>query len=331
MHPSCRALILAGLLLVAGGAHAQASKPETAAVAEARVLLDTYYGKRANLVQAGTLLLNAYVADRRDPHVFVQAARATIMGGYRVLPWAAEGYAALLDHAIALDPAHAKAHILRAEAFNIERKPAQELASLDRARALGTQDPWLQMGYARYFFAAGRKAEGLAMLREVEKRGKGTTPSEQKAYIEALYRLTRRAWGTPDYDQTLARNAAVVLKERHPDDGFGAQNFADLFLYEHRYDEAIVFARAAVASMDTPSARVTLCAALYAQAATHNAMHRAVGGPRDRIDAPLKEAAALQVPRRDVWQYFQRWNRTDSRFEVMMETIAALPDPPPAR
>ena len=75
MNPRRCALIVSCMLVVAPTAWAQGSKPEMPAVAEARLLLDTYYGKEENLAKAATLLAEAYAADNRDPHVFVQAAR----------------------------------------------------------------------------------------------------------------------------------------------------------------------------------------------------------------------------------------------------------------
>jgi tetratricopeptide (TPR) repeat protein len=258
-----------------------------------------------------------------------RAPGVTIMGGdvsFRLAESPGNGvkrlerYAHLLDRAIALDPANPKAHILRAEAFHHANRYDRELASLNRAKALGTPDPWLLMGYGRYYLQVGDYVEAYLAYEEVSRRGHGSTPSQTKAYVNALVALSRLKVGDQPRAERLKHYAPLALNARHPDDGWTPQEFAFEFLHDGMHDEAIKYARAALKSMDFSNARMTLGAALYAKAA---ALHRA-GAPTAQLQSLVDEARSLGVDKRTAVAYLVKNEMVDA---LRAEALGRLPVP----
>ncbi|MBQ0958992.1 hypothetical protein KAK06_08470 [Ideonella sp. 4Y11] len=92
-------------------------------VAQAKSAIDTSYGDAQHLNRAAPVLLKAMSAEPGNAAICVQAARLTIKGGPVVAsqfqPGTVEAYIEPIDKALALDPAHQKAHILKAQVHDI--------------------------------------------------------------------------------------------------------------------------------------------------------------------------------------------------------------------
>ena len=255
--------------LIAGGALA-ADAGAASGLGEAKELLDTYYGGRENLRRAGELLEQAHAHDPASAAVYVQAARLAVMGGHIVgrafRENTVEAYHALLDKALSLDPANPKAFILKAEAHNLQKNHAAEKAALDRAQALGTTDAWLWMGYGRYHRAVRDSAAAFAAFSKAEEMGPGRTSEQRKAYVASLSALADFSEPTGEPIR-LKELAALAWRERHPADAWVLAGFADRFLQEGLFDDALVHGREAMRTMDHGYARRALAAALYGKAA----------------------------------------------------------------
>lgn len=271
-----KALIHAALILLlsapVGWATAQPPvSKESSTVAQARELVDTYYGKQVNLLQATQLLEQAYKEDPRDANVFVQAARITVMGGHikfeNFEPGTFARYGALLDRALTLDPANPKAHILKAQVFERKGDFKNQLSELERARGLGTSDPWLQIGLGRYFMNVGVFPQAYAQFRAVELRGPGETASERKAFVAAMFELFKLEMYGENRAAKLREYAEAASAARHPDDAWTPHGLAEYFIDVEQFDVAVGYAREALQTMNFGAGRLTLAAALYAQAA----------------------------------------------------------------
>jgi tetratricopeptide (TPR) repeat protein len=302
--PRLRAWCLAVLLAVCV-LHVHAA-PETPDVAQARELVDTYYGNRDQLTRAAVLLQKAYQRNAKDPHVFVQAARITILGGHLsfadFVPGTVEAYGALLDRALALDPEHAKAHILRAEAFNIAGRYEDEKRELDAARALGSPDPWLLIGYSRYHRATGEALQGYQYDIYVKEGGPGTTASERKAYVKALLDLSDIRLGDQSWADWHTELAAEALKQRHPADAWTPLSWAELFFERERFDDAISHARVALDTMKFGMGYQVLAASLCARAA--QLVRAGYPATSPVVQELLAEAKSTGVPRERVLAFF---------------------------
>lgn len=266
MIHSIRRWACSALLLAMGAT--QAATPE---VLQARELLDGYYGRSQRLAQAAGLLQTA-LQEQSDPdaETCVEVARLIVMGGHIVAekfrPSTVERYHEWLDKALEADPSNPKAHILKAEAYAIQHRYADEKAELDRAKKAGTKDPWLEVGYAKYYGHVGDNTAAYYTLDAVREAGPGTTASQRKAFIAALQELSSfKVPGDPKAE--LRALADLARKERSPEDAWVLGNFADSFIFHAMFDDAIAFAREAVSVMDYGAGRLSLAAALYGKAA----------------------------------------------------------------
>ncbi len=285
---------------------------------DAKVLLDTYFGDRQNLEQASALLTKALAADDKDPDVFVQAARLTIKGGHVVYsqyqPGAVDAYEELIDRAIKLDSKHTKAHILRAEAFSLRKNYTAQKEALDRARELGSKDPWLSIGYANYCTNIKDSCE-FNHLRNVQALGPGTTADSRNAYVASLKSLARYK-PQPGVVPDLKSIAESARKERNPSDAWTLGTFADRFIFRGMFDDAIAYSREALAVMDYGAGRLTLAAALYGKAA-----ERQAAGDLEAADPLIREAMALNFAKADV---LDRLSDSSSSVERLMPILKKI-------
>lgn len=309
-------LALSSLQAVAG--------PESPEVAQARELVDTYYGDTSILRRAAALLQKAYEQNPDDSHIYLQAARVTVMGGHlsfgRFANGTLESYASLLDRALALDPKNAKAHILKAEAFNLAGRHYEELLELDAAKALGTPDPWLLMGYGRYYIATNEALRGYQFYIDVKERGPGRTASERKAYVQAVTNMRRLKIGDRSQAELQTELAALALKERYPTDAWTPLTWAEEFFERERFDDAIFYSREALRTMKFPAAYKVLSAALYVKAAV--LVHQGVPETAPQIQVLIEEARGTGVPPERVLAYFVEYRdhrSTIPRYRALVE------------
>lgn len=246
------------------------SAAATPGVDKARELLDGYYGQPERLTQAAAILKDELQRNPKDAQVCVEVARLTIKGGHIVEQQFESGtverYHEWLDKALKADPDNVTAHILKAEAYGIQRRYEQEKAELDLAKASGTNDPWLLIGYAQHSQHV-RDAASYYFLTEAKKRGPGTTATERKAFVTALTDLARYVQpGSVEVE--LRELGELARKERDPEDAWVLGNFADEFIWSGMFDDAIAYADDAVKVMNYGAGRRSLAVALYAKAAT---------------------------------------------------------------
>lgn len=270
LHLSARvALAFSLAFLFQGPVIAQV--PVANKVSEAKALIDTYYGDRTQLDAAAILLRQALHSTPNNANAYVQAARLTIKGGHLVhrdfVPGTVDAYAELIDKALAIDPKNQKAHILKAEFFDIRRDFAQEKEELDQAKALGESDPWLWIGYGRFSEKTKDYTSAYAYYSRVKALGAGRSADDRNAYMDSLQRLGRFE-SPPSGTPTIKELARLIKQERHPKDAWVLSNFAEVLLRFGLYDEAIQFSREALGVMNYGAARLTLAAGLYGKAAS---------------------------------------------------------------
>ena len=238
-------------------------------VAQAKDLLDTYYGDRANIRTARELLKDAFDGSSKDADAYVQAARAFIMIADMSSPQAtldsARTYHALLDKALAIDPRSAKAYILKAEAFHLERAYPQELQSLEKAKELGSTDPWLWVGLGRYYETLGDTTAAYHSYRQATEIRPIASNEDRRGYVKAAYEMA--TFNPPQGGPSRQELGGMVWRERHPKDAWVLGDFAGLYVYHGMFDDAIRYAKEARKTMDYGMVRAVLAAALYGKAA----------------------------------------------------------------
>ncbi|MDB5871111.1 MAG: hypothetical protein JWQ07_553 [Ramlibacter sp.] len=317
---SARPFLAAILIACAGWAWpaSAAMRQESPTVRQARELVDTYYGNPELLTRAAALLEAAYAQNPRETHLFVQAARITMMGG-RLSYDRYDGnliarYSALVDQALALDATNDKAHILKADVFEMQGRRREQLVELEKARtfAAGIEDPWLQVGFARYHMAIGEVGVAHAIYSNLVDLGPGTTASDRRAYIAAVDQLGEMLVGEASLEDHLRKYGALTLQHHYPTDGESVENAASRFLTSGMVDDAMAFARESLKAADCANirvpqatcvnARMTLAASLYAKAAQ---LHKA-GRPRKETQPLLDEANRQGFHRGEIMGHMQQ-------------------------
>lgn len=262
------ALVWAGTALLAP---LRAEAPSSSGLAqEAKLALDAHYGDPKQIALAAGLLTKALELNRKDPSVYVQAARLAVKGGHlaplRFRPGTLEAYGDLLDRALELDPNNAKARILKAEYFHFIGDHRSERAELDKAKATGTKDSWLQVGYGRFFRETNDVREAAAQYTQARQRGPGSTLEQRNAYVSALNGLALLAAEGSDR-KALVELSEAIRSGRDPRDAWALGSLAESLVVAGMFDSAIAAAREALSTMEHGAARLTLTAALYGKAA----------------------------------------------------------------
>lgn len=285
----------------------------------ARVLLDEHFGRRDRLERAGQLLHAAYDKNLHSAELFVQAARLAIKGGHLSFsefePGTLTAYSALLDIALALDSANAKARILKAEALRLTGDLAGSKSHLDAAQKLQTSDPWLWMGYAHYFEALDNLTEQRRNMDRVPRPAVDTQTSFRNAYVAALEMRLRMEPLQADPAQ-LRKIATEIRSQRHPEDAWPLGNVAHQFNHRAYFIDGADFAREALQIMNYGAARRTLAISLYGRAA-----QLVASGEKDTATPLIAEAKRLRVPRESILQGF---NPRHPDIRRVLETLPSI-------
>ncbi|SFU30822.1 hypothetical protein SAMN05216350_101236 [Polaromonas sp. YR568] len=299
------------------------SKPESKNVAEARELIDIDYGD-GSVQKAIPLLERAFKTDPNDANLLVQAARVAVKDGhlsfekFRNNPW--QNYADFLDKALAIDPANAKAHILKAQVFESQGNYAEQLNELNKAKASGTDDPWLLHGYGTYYLNVRSFNDAISYFEMIEARGPGKTASDRKAYVVALYDASKFKLKNEPLLERTRKYAALALQNRYPTDAWTPQGYAAAFIAQQAFDDAIVYSKAALKTMNFGLGRLTLAVALYGKAAQLTLAQ----GPEQEIKPLLDEANALGFRKADVFGYMNACSGCRSHFSEIGPTLEKI-------
>lgn len=290
-HLSLKGVIFGFLIVFAASAQTESKSKESPLVAEARELLDTYYGNSSILQKASALLQRAYEQNPKDANLYVQSGRLVVKGGHisyaNFQSGTFETYGALLDKAISLDKNNKMAHALKAEVFQYQKNYPAQLAELKKAKAIGPMDSWLQIGFAEYYCQVKQMEKCWAAYHAAMESRPVETPSQKRAYIASLDGLRRYFGSSVVSDLEMLRSYAIeASKVKYPTDAWTPQGYAESFLFYQDFDNAILYARDALKTMDFGAGRLTLVGALYAKAAQISTS----GGSNAQIEVLVKEA-----------------------------------------
>lgn len=276
-------------------------------VKEARELLDSWNGQGNALGDANTRLLRALKANPDDYLALKELARYQIKSGYinsryaeyrkgnyyevgNFAPGTLEQAEAALRRAIQINPRFGEGYVLLGNIQLNQTRLDEAAKSLARADELGTDDPWLQVNWARVESARGN----YAAANQHAERVLSSSTANKGARGQAYAALTDGYQHTGEYDKAVALYEERIQLE--PDDAWLRGNFA-AFLNATlgRNDEAIAQARAALQIMDYGVGERTLAMALYGKWADLVAQGKAKEGQKY-----FKEASEIYPDLADV-------------------------------
>lgn len=277
-----------------GSVRPDASESEDIARAEA--LIDAGDGDGSTLDDARALLDGVLEANPGSAGAYREYARIhmvqTFLPDDRRDPEGLDKAGAALDRAIALAPEFAEARVLRGHLYTMLDRYPEAHAELDAAEALGGASGWLHINRGNLHRAQGDVQASLDHCRRVRPEGERmhTVRAADRCVLSALNALQRA-------DEAEAVYLAAL--ERDPGYPRNHGNYAWFLLCRAgRPQDAIEYARAALALEEYRDARETHDVALYAEWARQfrsgdadaeaRAFARAVG------EAPIDPASWMQ-------------------------------------
>ena len=253
-------LALLCVCMTASGNTPEQPVPEPEVV-RAAALLDGWEGNGRYLEGARRELDTALKRNPGSAPAYREYARFYIMSGYisggRYEPRSLETALGSVDRAIALAPQYAMAHVLRGHVLTLMGELDEADAALDKASAIGTDDPWLMLNRANLRVDQGRPEEAGPLCRQASEQS--TVPRIRDAADECLIRYFRATNQGDLVDGVYQRMLTYAS-----DSAWTHGNYARYLLCSKDDAQgAVREARAALGIMDYGNARFTLAAALY--------------------------------------------------------------------
>lgn len=159
---------------------------QRAAIAKAAELLDSWRGDSSVLKTAKQKLDDILRADPNAAPAHREYARYHIMSGHisgtTVKPASLAAAEHSLNEAIRLNPTYAEAYVLRGHLYYLQNRLTDAMDALNKAKEIGTTDPWLALNSADVFMALGRLDEAASSYQSVVASG----TKNSKAMLVAL-------------------------------------------------------------------------------------------------------------------------------------------------
>lgn len=188
-----------------------------------------------------------------------------------------------LNTALKLKPDYADSHVLAGHLYFIKHDLARSRAALERAEAIGTADPWLNLNWAVLLNKEGKVTESS----ERYKRTIASKTPNSRAMRAAYQGLVSNLLATSNFTEVEATYQQLLAYD--PTDAWSRGNYASFLLCStDDPDRAIPEYRKALEIMDYGMARGGLAAALYRKWAGEKML------PSAQPEAPSAEYAEAQ-------------------------------------
>lgn len=235
---------------------AAAADPEVERTyAEAKALIDRWGGRGEDLVRAGRLLEGILAKEPRHARAHVQLARVVYklgyMSGTRYHPEALARARRLNDRALQLDPELPDAHVTGGYIALWQGRADEARVMATRAKALAPDRLDAAFLAARIDYEQRDLERARAGYLEILERA-----SDASERAEAHEQLAFIYCKQKQYDACEAAHREVIRLD--PDSAWAKGNYAQVLVRRKKWDEAIEYAKAALAQMDYPNARDTL-------------------------------------------------------------------------
>ena len=242
---------------------------ERALVARAKGNLDAWSGQGELLGRAKADLERVLHSNLRNASAHIEMARYYMMSGYinfrNFQPGALDKAAWELQYALSADPRSADAYVLLGHLFYMNGVPKQAIKDLEKAEAIGTDNPWLYLNWADALMDVNDYASAEAKLRKAEARIDAMAVAPPRKVLAALHE--KKAYVLEHEGKLdLASREYVAMITLEPGSAWNHGNYAYFLLFRKASpDAAIDEANEALRIMDYGAARVTLAAAWYAK------------------------------------------------------------------
>ena len=230
--------------------------------AAARSVMDGYRGRSSDLNYVGSNLQEILNQEPGFAPAYMEFGRVyislahTSYKNYRqkemhIAEWA-------INKAIELEPEYADAHVLKGYLYTNMNRYDEAKKSLDKAKEIGTEIPWLRLNRAELLDRMGKHEEALLLYKRTVSEG----TNNKTAYVAALEGLKSISTQLGRYEEANA--AYIQTIEFEPESAWNWGNYAHFLLYYYKdTDGAIENGRKTLSIMNYGAARMTLASSLY--------------------------------------------------------------------
>jgi len=254
----------------------QALEEQDKLVADARAWLDAWPGQHDALAKAAHNLEWVLKANSINAQARIQMARLHLKAGYinsrNFTPGTLDRAGWELRRALNIEPNSADAYLLQGHVLFLSHRSKDALKSLEKAKAIGTDNPFLYLNWADALIDLNRFDEAEAQLRNLMAQyGEvGNVPRGVRSSVHATLAGIYQMQGKLD-DADREHQVSLALQ---PGNAWGHGNYAYFLLFARGIpDAAITEVEKALEIMNYGIGRLTLAAALYAKWAEEK--HRA--------------------------------------------------------
>jgi len=225
-------------------------------------LLNTYRGDGSILLEAKQNIDALIKASPNCAAAYKELARYYIMSGHissmKFKSGSLENADKALSKALKIDPNDADAYILFGHLYRLMDEHDKAIASLERAKTIGTDNPWLHLNWADLLLDEGRSDEAAQHYSSVLNSNTSNRKAMSAAF-EGLIRYYASIGALDNIDQTYQKQI-----EYEPDTAWVYGNYAEFLLYYMGdYEKAIQYSRMALERMNYGVGRLILAASLY--------------------------------------------------------------------
>ncbi len=237
---------------------------QTGGLEQAKNILDSWSGQTERLIEAKNLIDVELNENPDDVHALKELARYHIMRGYKYgnvfRAGALENAEKILLKAIDNKPNFEGSYVLLGHVYENMNKLAKAEEVLNKAEALGSDDPWLHLNLAAVFERQKRTDEMAFRYHKVIDSGTDNI----KALLTAYGYLIDESKDLKDFQNV--EKYYHKLFELRPDNAWSIGNYADFLRNEMGdFDQSIEYARKALEVMNYGVGRRILGLSLYAK------------------------------------------------------------------
>ena len=237
-------------------------------VAEAKGYLDAWGGKGDLLDRAGADLERVIKSNFRNAPAHIEMARYYVMRGYisgrRFQPGTLDKALWEIQYALSTDPKSADAYVYLGHLFYLKGAPQEAVKDLQKAEAIGTDNPWLYLNWANALMDLSDYEAAEARLRMARARIDAMPAAPPNVRIALHSELSAALDHRGKLDD--ANNEYLTLIMLEPGSAWNHGNYAYFLLFRRGLpDAAIAEANQALKLMDYGIGRLTLAAAWYAK------------------------------------------------------------------
>lgn len=214
----------------------------------AQILLDEYFGNHDNLTEATRLVNEVLKSDEEYVPAYIQMARSLLKDLCTRDCKDYDPVENILVKAMKLDPDYADTYVLMGNLYNHKNDFIAATLYLDRAKKMGTKNPWLYYNYADIYYLQRDYAAADKLYEEVVKLGPGNTSQQLNAYINSLQKQQEIAYQNSQSERLL-NLAKKTVAAAHPKDAWTRGNTGNYLCREGYFDEGIGYSKDALSIM----------------------------------------------------------------------------------